>query len=254
MTDPMPTPVERIEPLQPVEARPLAECEYRRLDDLLTRLREPDFARPTDCSEWDVRALLAHLLGTAQANASMRENLHQLRAARRWAAEHGRSVTDGLTTVQVTERAGRSGAELVDGFRRAWPAALRGRFRVPRPVRALVRIPADTPAGAERWRLGYLLEVIYTRDAWMHRIDLSRAVGHDPVLSPEHDGRLVVDLVGEWARRHGQPFVLDLGGPAGGRFVAGTGGPHLELDAIEFARTISGRAAGAGLLGVQVPF
>jgi len=65
---------------------------------------------------------------------------------------------------------------------------------------------------------------------------------------------LVADVVMEWAGRHGQPYTAHLTGPAGGRWSTGEGGPVLELDAVEFCRTLSGRAAGDGLLGVQVPF
>jgi hypothetical protein len=34
----------------------------------------------------------------------------------------------------------------------------------------------------------------------------------------------------------------------------GTGGPTLDLNAIEFVRTLSGRERGAKLLGALVPF
>ena len=74
------------------------------------------------------------------------------------------------------------------------------------------------------------------------------------VLSPDHDGRIVADVAAEWARRHGQPFSLHLGGPAGGRFTSGTGGEEITIDAVEFCRILSGRATGAGLLTQEVPF
>jgi hypothetical protein len=49
--------------------------------------------------------------------------------------------------------------------------------------------------------------------------------------------------------------VLTLTGPAGGRYVAGGGsGEELVLDAVEFCRTLSGRASGTGLLAQPVPF
>jgi hypothetical protein len=58
------------------------------------------------------------------------------------------------------------------------------------------------------------------------------------------------------AGRHGprprQPFDLRLSGPAGGRWSRGTVEP-IETDAVEFARALSGRAAGEGLLGRRVP-
>jgi hypothetical protein len=56
--------------------------------------------------------------------------------------------------------------------------------------------------------MGYLLDTILTRDPWMHRVDIARATGRDMVLTADHDGRIVADVVAEWARRHGQPFTL----------------------------------------------
>jgi hypothetical protein len=106
----------------------------------------------------------------------------------------------------------------------------------------------------ERDTLGHLVDVIITRDVWTHRVDIARATGRDLVLDPDVDGPIVADVVAEWAGRHGQPFELTLGGPAGGTFVQGDGGQRLELDAVEFCRVLSGRAEGEGLLGVRVLF
>jgi hypothetical protein len=69
----------------------------------------------------------------------------------------------------------------------------------------------------------------------------------------------VADVVAEWARRHSQPFVLELTGPAGGRFVVGDGtGENLTLDAVEFCASLAailvGRGLGSGLLAQPVPF
>ena len=72
-------------------------------------------------------------------------------------------------------------------------------------------------------------------------------------LTADHDGRLVADLVGEWATIHGQPFELVLAGPAGGRFSQGTGGEHVEFDAVDFVRTLSGRLPGTGVLAHPLP-
>jgi hypothetical protein len=93
----------------------------------------------------------------------------------------------------------------------------------------------------------------------MHRVDISRATGRDLELSADHDGRLVADIVAEWARRHGRPFRLHLEGPAGGTFLQGSGtqgseGEEIAVDAVEFCRIVSGRAIGAGLLTQEVAF
>ena len=88
----------------------------------------------------------------------------------------------------------------------------------------------------------------------MHRVDIARATGRDLLLTPDHDGRIVADVVAEWARVHGQPYRLTLTGPAGGTWSAGAGGEEITLDAIEFCRILSGRAPGTGLLAHEVPF
>jgi len=89
----------------------------------------------------------------------------------------------------------------------------------------------------------------------MHRIDVARATGRELVLTPDHDGRIVTDVVAEWARRHGRPFLLNLTGRAGGEFVSGDGsGEQITIDATEFCRVLSGRAPGNGLLAHEVPF
>jgi hypothetical protein len=106
----------------------------------------------------------------------------------------------------------------------------------------------------EKWRMGYLLDIILTRDPWMHRVDIARATGREMELTPQHDGRIIADVVAEWARRHGTAFTLTLSGPAGGVYVSGDGGEHLTIDAVEFARTLSGRTSGSGLLAQEVPF
>ena len=75
--------------------------------------------------------------------------------------------------------------------------------------------------------------------------------------SADHDGRIVADIVAEWARRHDKPFALDLTGPAGGTYARDPELPkaeHLSLDAVNFCRTLAGRGHLAGLLTTIVPF
>ncbi len=74
------------------------------------------------------------------------------------------------------------------------------------------------------------------------------------MLTPDHDGMIVADVVSEWAGRHGAGCTLSLTGPAGGHWTFGAGGRELELDAVEFCRILSGRGSGDGLLKTEVPF
>jgi uncharacterized protein (TIGR03083 family) len=223
--------------------------EYHRLGVLLDGLSDEDWRRPTDCSEWDVREMVAHLVGAAESGASVRELVHQARLGRR--LRPGEPGVDGMNAVQVQERADADPARLRADLASAGARAVGRRSGLPAALRAL-RVPFGPPLGTKP--LGYLMDRIYTRDAWMHRIDLARATGRTPELTAEHDGRIVADVVAEWAHAHGQPFRLTLTGPAGGSWSAGAAGEEITLDAVEFCRILSGRAAGSGPLAHAVPF
>ena len=109
------------------------------------------------------------------------------------------------------------------------------------------------PDQDEWWTMGYLFDVILTRDPFMHRVDIARAARVPMVVSAEHEGVIVDDVVAEWASRHAAPFDLELTGPAGGHWRHGEG-EGITMDALEFCRALSGRAPASGLLGVHVPF
>src|SRR5438128_1831182 len=64
------------------EAMALAAREYERLAELVDGFHPDDWSRPTDCPEWDVRSMVAHVLGGMEACASVRQNVHQMRLAR----------------------------------------------------------------------------------------------------------------------------------------------------------------------------
>lgn len=233
------------------EAMALAQVEYERFLDVVRSIRSEQWTRPTDCTAWDVKALVAHNLGNFAGSASVRETIHQQAKAAARSRREGTSMLDAMTAVQVDEHARLSTSELVARLDATSHKALAGRRRTPKVIRERVRI--DLGEGRRR-PLGYLVDAVYTRDVWMHRVDLSRAIGQDLVLTPAHDGRLVADVVASWSEDHGQPFHLVLTGPAGGTFVVGEGGEHHELDAVEFARILAGRAEGTGLLRTPVLF
>jgi len=235
-----------IAPIRHGEAMTLAAAEYGRFTDLLVGLGPDDWARPTVCRPWDVRTLATHVLGSAEAAASMRENIGQKKEAGPVMKELGLThIADAANEVQVRRRADLSPAQVVDRWVAIVPRALRGRQRFPRFLRPVpIRFPE--PVG---WRtMGYLWDVAFTRRTWMHRIDIARAIGTEPVLTPDHDGRLIADMVADWTATHGRAFSLRLTGPAGTTFVNGTGGEAMEIDAVEWIWTISGRARGTGLL------
>lgn len=205
-----------------------------------------------DCPAWDIRTLYLHVLGACEG-AALGEMLHQMRAAMRRRRREGGPLEANLSAVQVADRADLTPAALITRLAEVAPRAVAQRRRLPAPLRGGFRMKVDGPV-VERWKLGYLVDTIYLRDMWMHRIDACRAVGREPHLTSAHDGRIVADVVAEWARRHGEPFTLELTGPAGGHFTAGGGGATLTMDAVEFCRVLSGRGAGAGLMATVVPF
>lgn len=230
------------------EAPGLAAEEYRRFATLAAQLSPDEWARSTDCPEWTVREVLAHVAGS-MAGAGLREGFRQRKVSQQRSSATGRPFLDEMNQLQIEERAGLTQADLVRELDERIEPAVRARRRVPSLLRR-----APIPTEGERFRLGDLLDVILTRDVWMHRIDVCRATDRPPQLTPDHDGRLVADVVREWADRHRQPFTLRLTGCAGGTFTRAGDGPHLELDAVEFCRTLSGRSAGDALLAVEVVF
>ncbi len=245
-----------VPPIDHREAMLLGGTAYSRFADRVEALGDDDWRHPTDCDGWTVRDLVGHVVGSMRAEASVREFVSQLREINRRVKHDGGNQTDTMTKVQIERTAELTNAELARQCRALVASATAGRRRVPAPLRRLVSFPVEIGSLNERWRLGYLVDIILTRDAWLHRIDLCRAIAVEPQLTPEHDGRIVADIVAEWGRRHGQPYELILDGPAGGRFAAGDPGTGetIEIDAVEFCRVLSGRAHRSGLLATEVPF
>ncbi|MBK5267329.1 MAG: hypothetical protein JJE47_07825 [Acidimicrobiia bacterium] len=139
--------------------------------------------------------------------------------------------------MQVQDHQHLSPKQLIEQLRAVAPKAVAGRRKTPGLMR---RVKVANPAGG-KMTIGHLMDRVYTRDQWLHRIDISRAVGREPRLTPDHDGRLIADAVEEWAKVDNAPFVLELTGPAGGTFRSGQGGRQLRLDAVDFCLQVSGR-------------
>src|SRR6478609_9140400 len=97
------TAVGAIRRLERPECTELALQEFDLIGDLLTALDEADWSRPTDCPDWDVRAVAGHILGMAQTFSSLRQFLSYMPTAA-W-TRHGRELTDSLTALQVLRTA-----------------------------------------------------------------------------------------------------------------------------------------------------
>jgi uncharacterized protein (TIGR03083 family) len=250
MSAPTAVKVADIRPIARPESVALAEAESARMATLLRSLTPQEWTCPTDCPKWDVRAMAGHVLGMTETFTGLRRMIAMMRAGAK-AAGDGPAI-DGLTAAQVAANAHLDTAELVSRLEKAGPVQARWRGR----RRLLRHVPDKEPmrdGTVETWRMGFLLDVVLTRDTWMHRVDITRATGRPNELTAAHDGRIVADVVAEWARRHGRPFTLHLTGPAGGTYISGNG-EELTLDAVEFCRILSGRGEGTGLLAQEVPF
>ena len=248
--------VTTLEPLTHPDAMVLQEHELACTMRMLSSLDDEAWSSPTDCPAWDIRAMYQHVLGACEAGASMRENIHQLRRGRAYRKQHGGPLEAALSEVQVRERADLGPTQVIERLAAIAPKTVRGRSRTPALIRNHARMAVDGPVH-ETWKLGYLIDTIYLRDLWMHRVDAAHALGQPLELSTGHDGRIVADVVAEWARRHGQPFVLELAGPVSATYVRDPDTPgfeHVSLDAVEFCRTLAGRVPATGLLATVVPF
>jgi uncharacterized protein (TIGR03083 family) len=230
-----------------------AATEYARVGSLLDSITAGQWGLPTGCPGWDVRAVAGHVLGMAQMIATVPELARQQMAAQKGAKQTGAVMIDVLTALQVAKNADLSPAGVVTAMHALGPKAARRRRKMPALIRSRTMPGTQTVGGVEeRWTFGYLFDIILTRDPFMHRLDISRATGISIDATHGHEGVIVDDVVREWAARHGQPYTLNLSGPAGGTW--GGDGEPISVDAFDFCRAVSGRGPAAGLLSQQVPF
>jgi uncharacterized protein (TIGR03083 family) len=234
--------VASVPPIRHREAATLAADEFDAMIELLGQLTPEEWTKPTSCEPWDVRAMTAHVVGMAEMQASVRELAHVARSA---AKREDGAMIDAMTATQVRERAALTPGELVDRLVAVAPRAVPARRRAPAPLRWGDQLKQDPPFD-ERWTLGYLFDVVCTRDPWMHRLDNGRATGRPMRLRADHDGRS--------RRRHRggvdpPPRSALRARPHGTRRrplragSAGTGGEELELDALHAGSRPSGRMA-----------
>ncbi|HMK12492.1 MAG TPA: maleylpyruvate isomerase family mycothiol-dependent enzyme [Acidimicrobiales bacterium] len=233
------------------EAMRLAAAENAKFGALLRNIAPEDWSKPTDCDLWDVRATAAHVVGSAAGQVSPREFLRQKRKGKPVTAEIGGQFWwDGMNEVQVRERASLTTDELIAEWESTWPKAVKARTKLPRPI-ANLKVLNLPVVGKQPLR--YLFDVGFTRDVWMHRVDMCRAIGYGLDFDAEHDGRLMEDYVAEWASVYDIPFTLNLTGPAGGTFTNGNGGEVVTIDAVELLRTLAEREHGEGMLANPLP-
>ncbi|HEY0645039.1 MAG TPA: maleylpyruvate isomerase family mycothiol-dependent enzyme [Nocardioides sp.] len=226
----------------PDVARAHAAAEYDALVSMVDVFAASDWDLPTDCTGWRVRDMVAHVAGAAEEACRVPVMLRHQAAALNGVRRRDGTLVDLLCAVQIAERSGLSDVELAADLRRWAAGAPDGRRRQPGLLR---RVPLPRFAGLRRGaRLSYLLDVVYVRDVWLHRVDLHRATGVDlPVSSAEGEvvAQVVRDLDLEW---DAPALVLELTGRGAGRWTVGEGEPFAAVteDAVALMRLLSGRS------------
>lgn len=254
--------VSRIQPGE--EARGLALRVYKTFLSELDTLDTPEWDMMTVCRPWTVADVVRHVVGAAKGTASTREMLRQQVKGFGRRRAHDGNALDATNALQVDDHRHLTPDQLITELRSVVPLTVRWRMKRP-GLFDHVNVPLDRGGSTAdgmpaKLNLGDLYRVVYTRDVWLHRIDIASAVGRTPRLQPEIDGRIVEDAIREWADRHGRPFDLTLTGPLAARYARSGIGPKLKLDAVQLCWILSGRgepeagAPGADLLTRRLVF
>lgn len=241
----------RIPALGHHEAMAMAPVALDRFLALVDTFQPADWTRPTACTRWDVRQLVAHVTAATAAYASRSEFTRQGSPRRQRPYRRvGLSQLDALNELGVDDRAERSPADLITELRAVGPRAVATRRRLPGFLRGL-RLPLGLAFPFDHtWiSIGYLTDLIATRDVWIHRLDICRATEREMAVDAAHDGRIVTLVVRDLDRKlrpllSGETVVYDLTGPAGGTWRIGrtpTPAATIRMDALDFCWLAAGR-------------
>jgi uncharacterized protein (TIGR03083 family) len=202
----------------------------------LRGLSEDEWNAVTDCDPWTVKDSIAHLVGWAEAVASPIELTRQTAAGYRVRKDHG-NLLDSHNHMQVEKMRHLSPAQMIDRFQAIAPRFNKTRLALGAVGKA---IPMKEPFSGTWIRVEMLMGGIFTRDHFMHWLDIHRAIGRPPAVGRTHS-RIVEGLVKEWAGKTDADVTLELTGPGGGTFIHGSGATHIHADAMDFARVLAGR-------------
>lgn len=238
------------------DAGEIALAAYESLIDLLVELDPSDWERATECPGWTVADMVGHIIGAAKACAAKRELIRQVVWGSRHRKEYDGSQLDAFNALQVHEHHDLTPQQRIATLRELAPQAVSGRMRTSTLLRRVL-MPIDqtgsTAGNQTSISIAKMVDVVYTRDTWMHRVDIASACDRALVLD-ENDRRIIEDVVADWVDRHKEPVDLTLTGPIGSRFIHGDDGPTITMDAVEFCRVLSGRESSDGLMAWKVLF
>lgn len=236
-----------IPPLTHSEAVVMAMLELEQFLALVNSLSADDWEKPTVCPLWNVRQILAHVTGAAASHASWSEFKRQgNRKVQRPYRASGLSFLDSMNQIQVDDRVSATPGALIDELRTVGPRAIATRERLPAWLRT-IRVPLPALGGIVP--IGYLTDLIYTRDMWMHRLDICRATEREMIQTSHHDGRITALVVRDLVRKltprlGGRAVEYELTGISGGCWSLGENVrpiARITMDVIDFHLLASGR-------------
>lgn len=228
------------------EAAAIGRAELACFLDLIAGLHPDELDRPTHCSLWSVRDLVAHQASHAQSGSGIRGFFAQLdpRLVRPY-RKTGMSMLDALNQAQVDRRKDRPFEAVVAELRQETAASIESRMRL-HPLTRAIRVPVH-PVGL--MPLSTLLMEIFPRDMWIHRLDIADATGRPFSLEAEHNDAVVAGIVRDAGRQASKRLrsiavELRLRGPRERAWSFGTGERvSMAMDIADFARLTSERAA-----------
>jgi uncharacterized protein (TIGR03083 family) len=222
------------------EAYELLQTSLARFLELIETLEPDDWQKPTACTAWNVRDMVAHQAGGYASGTGYKEMIRQgMRFPKR-----DQLIEDAINEFQLQERADRSPEELVAELREVGPVAAQKwahEFRFAK----MIAIPHPI---AKTLSFRYLMEIIHSRDTWMHRLDICRATRREFEQTREHDGRIaelvMLDVAKILGKKHSElSLTFDMTGIAGGVWTIGKDEPvaTIRMDVLDFNIFASGR-------------
>jgi uncharacterized protein (TIGR03083 family) len=240
--DPVPPPLIRVEDLPRIPHADAIELGRSQGEAFIADLRalEPeDWNALTDCAPWTVKDVAAHALGWPEAVLSPKEMYHQMRSSISIRKEWD-NIVDAQNAVQVRERRTLSTDELLARLEASLPRFNKVRDRLGRVLK-----PIPTYNGLLGFvSLGFVAETIFTRDLFMHRIDIANATGGTMSEGPR-EARILGDCLKEWGRASKAQVHVHLSGGAGGDYSVGDRArASITARATDLARMLAGRPRG----------